>query len=362
MTTITTELAQRMRKLAAEVVRGLTEIDDTDDYRRSEYEEWTRKKLEALLLNTLAAKDKQIANLEFIRTSAAQVQAEHAEALGCASDNESILEAIDGLKDQVRTIDMSNPVLQSQLQARPEQQPVAMKDHQVRELVNQLKEVAITYHGTQQLRKRIAHVVRSALAPATAPAAQPVTDDTPAWIGLCLKRLMSVSLWFTAAMTCFGRRLPVMTGPRFTPPHCVSKSTQRCSLRQASQSRRGSDMEREYFILSVGHTQRNNPYIILWAENDAGYRGRIETAGRYTESHVKARLGYYNDGCNSVAVPCDVAERLSFPVRPGFFDDDNGRWIRNNRETWNELLKHVIAETKYKPEPEYRGAPRQEAV
>lgn len=121
-------------------------------------------------------------------------------------------------------------------------------------------------------------------------------------------------------------------------------------------------MEREYFILSVGHTQRNNPYIILWAENDAGYRGRIETAGRYTESHVKSQLGYYNDGCNSVAVPCDVAERLSFPVRPGFFDDDNGRWVRNNRETWSELLKHVIAEPKHKPEPEYRGAPRQESA
>lgn len=44
--------------------------------------------------------------------------------------------------------------------------PVAMKAHHVRELVNQLKEVAITYHGTQQLRERIANVVRSALAPA----------------------------------------------------------------------------------------------------------------------------------------------------------------------------------------------------
>lgn len=53
----------------------------------------------------------------------------------------------------------------AELEARPEQQPIAMKDHQIRELVNRLREVAVTYHGTQQLRERIAHVVRSALPP-----------------------------------------------------------------------------------------------------------------------------------------------------------------------------------------------------
>lgn len=118
--------------------------------------------------------------------------------------------------------------------------------------------------------------------------------------------------------------------------------------------------EREYFILSVKHTQRSNPYIVLWAADDAGYRGRCETAGRYRESHVMGNISYYNNGCDTVAVPCDAAEKLSFPVRPGFFDDDNGRWLRNNRQTWNALLKHVIAQPKHKPEPEYRGAPYKE--
>lgn len=116
--------------------------------------------------------------------------------------------------------------------------------------------------------------------------------------------------------------------------------------------------EREYFVLSVGHTQRSNPYIMLWAENNSGYRGRIETAGRYPESLIKSKLAYYNCGCNNVAVPCDVLEPLAFPVKPGFFDDDNGRWLRNNAETWRLALANVIAEPKYKPEPEYRGAPR----
>ncbi|WP_447782094.1 hypothetical protein [Enterobacter asburiae] len=41
--------------------------------------------------------------------------------------------------------------------------PVAMKDHQVRELVNDLRDIAIEYHGTQRLRERIARTVRAAM-------------------------------------------------------------------------------------------------------------------------------------------------------------------------------------------------------
>ncbi|HAT3686973.1 DUF551 domain-containing protein [Citrobacter freundii] len=38
-----------------------------------------------------------------------------------------------------------------------------MKDHQIRELVNDLRDIAIEYHGTQQLRERIARTVRAAM-------------------------------------------------------------------------------------------------------------------------------------------------------------------------------------------------------
>ncbi|MDM4417406.1 hypothetical protein [Klebsiella oxytoca] len=38
-----------------------------------------------------------------------------------------------------------------------------MKDHEFRELVNQLRDIAIEYHGTQQLRERIARVLRAAM-------------------------------------------------------------------------------------------------------------------------------------------------------------------------------------------------------
>lgn len=38
-----------------------------------------------------------------------------------------------------------------------------IKDHQIRELVNELRDIAIEYHGTQQLRERIARTVRAAM-------------------------------------------------------------------------------------------------------------------------------------------------------------------------------------------------------
>ena len=48
-----------------------------------------------------------------------------------------------------------------------------MKDHEIRELVNQLRDIAIEYHGTQQLRERIARAVRAAMLAAA-------QHDTPA--------------------------------------------------------------------------------------------------------------------------------------------------------------------------------------
>ncbi|WP_244991835.1 hypothetical protein [Enterobacter quasimori] len=41
--------------------------------------------------------------------------------------------------------------------------PVSMKDHQIRELVNELRDISVEYHGTQQLRERIARTVRAAM-------------------------------------------------------------------------------------------------------------------------------------------------------------------------------------------------------
>ncbi|WP_241181901.1 DUF551 domain-containing protein [Klebsiella grimontii] len=52
-----------------------------------------------------------------------------------------------------------------------------MKDHKIRELVNQLRDIAIEYHGTGQLREKIARVVRAHMLQA---GNSPVIPDT--WI------------------------------------------------------------------------------------------------------------------------------------------------------------------------------------
>ncbi|MEP9925888.1 DUF551 domain-containing protein [Klebsiella sp. GG_Kp156] len=52
-----------------------------------------------------------------------------------------------------------------------------MKDHEIRELVNQLRDIAIEYHGTQQLRERIARAVRSAMLQAQSDDDGEPTDD-----------------------------------------------------------------------------------------------------------------------------------------------------------------------------------------
>ncbi|MEH2922395.1 hypothetical protein ACFFL1_05955 [Samsonia erythrinae] len=53
------------------------------------------------LLDHIAALEQQNARLQFIVESADKVQKEFADELGCAGDNESILEAIDALKQQL---------------------------------------------------------------------------------------------------------------------------------------------------------------------------------------------------------------------------------------------------------------------
>lgn len=55
------------------------------------------------LLSGLEAKDKRIAELESIRSDASQVFKEIGNELGCNPDNESIMMAIDALKERLAT-------------------------------------------------------------------------------------------------------------------------------------------------------------------------------------------------------------------------------------------------------------------
>ncbi len=118
----------------AELVEALEKAQRANGYLREQSAEWERKaisnfedcaemsarieelesqrKLAFTASNRWADKfreaEKRIAELEFIRTSADKVQREFAAELGCAGDNESILQAIDDLKKQMesRTVNL----------------------------------------------------------------------------------------------------------------------------------------------------------------------------------------------------------------------------------------------------------------
>ncbi|EBY3153452.1 DUF551 domain-containing protein [Salmonella enterica subsp. enterica serovar Muenster] len=64
-----------------------------------------------------------------------------------------------------------------------------MKENQIQELVNELRDIAIEYHGTQQLRERIARTVRAAIIQA---GNSPVTHD--GWIS-CSERMPAQDDW-----------------------------------------------------------------------------------------------------------------------------------------------------------------------
>ncbi|AXF62595.1 DUF550 domain-containing protein [Leclercia sp. W6] len=56
-----------------------------------------------------------------------------------------------------------------------------MKDHQIRNLVNELRDVAVEYHGSQQLRERIARTVRAAILPDKAEQREDVRRKHAEW-------------------------------------------------------------------------------------------------------------------------------------------------------------------------------------
>lgn len=70
---------------------------------------------------------------------------------------------------------------------------VSMKDHQIRELVNELRDIAIEYHGTQQLRERIARTIREAMLQGAEPVSN--RDKFPdGWVA-CSERMPEIYTW-----------------------------------------------------------------------------------------------------------------------------------------------------------------------
>ncbi|MFD2404854.1 hypothetical protein [Azorhizophilus paspali] len=114
--------------------------------------------------------------------------------------------------------------------------------------------------------------------------------------------------------------------------------------------------ERQFYIVSLKHTLRLHRYITVWRPDNAGYAFPLIWAGKYYELDVRAELDYYNNGCSTVAVPCDVLDQIAIPPMPGEIDNDVGPVVPNNAESWRRILANVISEPAYDPRPEYKGA------
>lgn len=110
------------------------------------------------------------------------------------------------------------------------------------------------------------------------------------------------------------------------------------------------------YIVNLSHTERDDCYITVWRPDDRGYCWALSRAGKYSRDHVMGRLGYYNDGCSNVAVPCDVLDAVAVAPIPGHHDNDAGPCVENNRENWALILASVIAQPEYPSQPEFKSA------
>lgn len=91
--------------------------------------EWDKNNAEVYRIALAALNSEQQRSLdhrEFLLLSADQVQREYAEALGCAGDNESILEAIDDMKKRIAELEARafNPAILDVIAERQRQQSV----------------------------------------------------------------------------------------------------------------------------------------------------------------------------------------------------------------------------------------------
>ena|SRR5688572_4093789 len=65
--------------------------------------------------------------------------------------------------------------------------------------------------------------------------------------------------------------------------------------------------DEEFFILSLKWSGQS--FVLnWWCPNNNGYTHFLDKAGRYTRAQVEGNPNYYNDGKNTLAVPCNVVE------------------------------------------------------
>jgi len=144
MSTITKEQAQKIIEAADEVI---TALDGTHDDIHPESDNMLRLWDD---LNDRYAPPEVVRELARIALASLE-----AEPVAYIAECGTIVSDADPFFD-----DYNNP---QPLYRHAQPALAAIKDNQIRELVNELRDIAVEYHGTQQLRERIARTVRAAM-------------------------------------------------------------------------------------------------------------------------------------------------------------------------------------------------------
>ncbi len=72
-------------------------------------------------------------------------------------------------------------------------------------------------------------------------------------------------------------------------------------------------MANEYFVISLKWSVGAD-YIVFWRPGAAGYTADLGQAGRYSQEQLDRDRSYYDDGKNTLAVPCEEIEALAWRV------------------------------------------------
>lgn len=118
-------------------------------------------------------------------------------------------------------------------------------------------------------------------------------------------------------------------------------------------------MSDNFYVISFEHTQPEHDFITLWRPNNSGYCWPVEWAGKYTRAQIEAQRGYYSNGESTMAVPVDVAQRLSVPSdefsREG---EPIATVLLNAAPVWKALFKAALPTTGPMREVKIKGGAR----
>lgn len=108
------------------------------------------------------------------------------------------------------------------------------------------------------------------------------------------------------------RDIGVDDGPLFEWPTEASAITFLTSLAEQAKP---SAAVGEFYILDVEESQRSDE-CLWWRPKNSGYTCCLETAGRYSLDEVRARQSYYDNGEQTIAVPCEAVDKHAVRVVP----------------------------------------------